>query len=89
MSDRSWFTMVPVYGAQPVGSTTLPFPAADEDGDGDGSRARVADHWKQMVRGPAIGAGEEPGPDEPTEQPSDAHRLPGAHGPGRVTAGSG
>ncbi|MGW4595008.1 hypothetical protein ACWEOA_06655 [Streptomyces sp. NPDC004457] len=73
MSDRSWFTMVPVYGAQPVGSTTLPFPAAD-DMDGDG-KSTVADHWKQMVRDqvqPDIGAGEGPEPtDEPTEQPSD------------------
>ncbi|MEU1405594.1 hypothetical protein ABZ471_25085 [Streptomyces sp. NPDC005728] len=73
MSDRSWFTMVPVYGAQPVGSTTLPFPAAD-DMDGDGQRT-VADHWKQMVRdqvAPDVGAGDGPEPtDEPTEQPSD------------------
>ncbi|MFF5859078.1 hypothetical protein ACFY8B_26195 [Streptomyces sp. NPDC012751] len=73
MSDRAWFTMVPVYGAQPVGSTTQPFPAA-EDMDGDGQKT-VADHWKQMVRDqvqPDIGPGEGPEPtDEPTEQPSD------------------
>ncbi|MFF5963311.1 hypothetical protein ACFY64_06120 [Streptomyces collinus] len=73
MSDRAWYTMVPVYGAQPVGSTTQPFPAA-EDMDGDGT-STVGDHWKQMVRDqvePDIGAGDGPEPtDEPSEQPSD------------------
>lgn len=73
MSDRSWYTMVPVYGAQPVGSTAEPFPAA-EDMDGDGQRT-VDDHWQQMVRDqvePDIGPGDAPDPtDEPTEQPSD------------------
>lgn len=65
--------MVPAYGAQPVGSTTQPFPTA-EDMDGDGT-STVGDHWKQMVRDqvePDIGAGAEPDPtDEPSEQPSD------------------
>ncbi|WP_371659985.1 hypothetical protein [Streptomyces sp. NBC_00280] len=73
MSDRAWYTMVPAYGAQPVGSTTQPFPTA-EDMDGDGT-STVGDHWKQMVRDqvePDIGAGAEPDPtDEPSEQPSD------------------
>ncbi|MDT0487520.1 MULTISPECIES: hypothetical protein [Streptomyces] len=73
MSDRAWYTMVPVYGARPVGSTTQPFPDA-EDMDGDGT-STVGDYWDQMVRDqvePDIGPGADPDPtDEPSEQPSD------------------